>query len=100
MVTGRVDAGRAGWGAGPIAAGDDTCAVRVNRRARLMGASAMAGGALSLAIAAGVVTVFGGAPAAAQCASTNTGFTGSCTATATGAGSTAVGGSERDCQRR
>src|SRR5262249_56825035 len=41
--------------------------IPVSRRTRLMGASAIAGGALrSLAIAAGVVTVFGAAPAFAQ----------------------------------
>src|SRR5256884_7909644 len=60
---------------------------------RLMGASAIAGGPLrGLAAAAGMVTVFGGTPALAQCASTNTGFTGTCAAAAaTGGDSTAVG---------
>ena len=91
VATGRVDAARAGWGAGPIAAGDDTIAIRMSRRAHLMGASAMAGALRSMAIAAGMLTVFGGAPAAADCASTGAGFTGTCTATATGTGSTAVG---------
>src|SRR5262249_45258852 len=68
------------------------------RRPRLMGASAIAGGALrSLAIAAGVVTVFGAAPAFAQvgCQSAATDLSagaGGCLATAaTGGSSTAVG---------
>ena len=58
-----------------------------------MGESALTGGALrGLAIAAGMVTVFGGAPAFAQCLSTAAGFNGGCAAaTATGVGSTAVG---------
>ena len=42
--------------------------IPVSRRARLMGASAIAGGALrGLAVAAGMVTVFGASPALAQC---------------------------------
>jgi hypothetical protein len=43
------------------------------QRARLMGASALAGGTLrGLAVAAGMVTVFGGAPAFAGCQSSAT----------------------------
>ena len=76
-----------------IALANEPIGIPISRRARLMGASAIAGGTLrGLAVAAGMVTVFGGAPALAQCASTNTGFTGTCAAAAaTGANSTAVG---------
>jgi hypothetical protein len=75
------------------AAAGESIDMPLSRRARLLGASALAGGALrSLAIAAGMVTVFGAAPAFAQCRSTDTGFTGTCAATAAiGANSTAVG---------
>jgi hypothetical protein len=42
--------------------------ILLSRRARFMGASAIAGGVLrSLAVAAGMVTVFGSSPASAQC---------------------------------
>src|SRR5436309_5435862 len=76
-----------------IALANEPIGIPISRRARLMGASAIAGGTLrGLAVAAGMVTVFGGAPALAQCASTNTGFTGTCAAAAaTGGDSTAVG---------
>jgi hypothetical protein len=76
-----------------VAVGCASIGIAMSRRARLMGASAIAGGTLrGLAVAAGMVTVFGGAPALAQCASTDTGFTGTCAATAaTGANATAVG---------
>jgi hypothetical protein len=62
-------------------------------RAGLLASSALAGRPVrGLAAVAGVVTAFSAAPALAQCASTNTGLTGSCTATAvTGPTSTAVG---------
>ena len=41
--------------------------VSIGRRARLMGASALAGGALRSLVAAGMATVFGASPAMAQC---------------------------------
>src|SRR5262245_61368740 len=69
--------------------------IAISHRARLMGASALAGGALrGLAIAAGMVAVFGASPASAQCFSGTAGVldTGACEhAAATGAQSTAVG---------
>src|SRR5262245_56218877 len=53
--------------------------VSISRRARLLGASALASGALrGMAIAAGIVTVFGGSPTSAACLSTNSGFAGTC----------------------
>src|SRR5262245_51537429 len=65
-----------------------------SQRARLMGASALAGGALrGLAVAAGMVAAFGGAPARAQCFVNAVGtLSGPCFSTATGSSSTAVGG--------
>ena len=51
-----------------LAVADEPVGVPISRRAGLMGASALARGALrSLAVAAGMATVFGAAPAAAQC---------------------------------
>src|SRR5262245_57613575 len=73
----------------------DLCNFAGSSRARLMGASALAGGALrGLAVAAGMVTVFGSAPASAQCFSGLVGnlLTANCDITAaTGINSTAVG---------
>src|SRR5262245_15834770 len=63
-------------------------------RARLLGASAIAGGALRSLAAVGMVTGFGAAPALAQCFSGAAGnlLTASCEhAAATGVNSTAVG---------
>src|SRR5262249_56016523 len=71
--------------------------VSVGRRARLRGASALAGGALrGLAAAAGMAATLGAAPAFAGCNSGNVANTSllptpACTATATDAQSTAVG---------
>ena len=77
-----------------LAVADEPVGVPISRRAGLMGASALARGALrSLAVAAGMATVFGAAPAAAQCRSNPLGgFSGTCNAQATGPASTAVGG--------
>jgi hypothetical protein len=77
-----------------IAVANEPIGIPISRRARLMGASAIAGGTLrGLAVAAGMVTVFGGAPALAQCSSNAAGtLSGSCAAAAaTGANSTAIG---------
>src|SRR5262245_16656517 len=76
-----------------VAVVDEAVSTTLSRRARLMGASALAGGALhGLAIAAGIVTVFGASPAFAQCYSTMTGLAGDCTAVVpTGANATAIG---------
>jgi YadA head domain repeat (2 copies) len=79
-----------------IAVANEPIGIPISRRARLMGASALAGGALrSLAVAAGMAAVFGAAPAMAQCSS-NAGGTlsgaGACAAAAaTGTQSTAIG---------
>src|SRR5260370_33768432 len=65
-----------------LAVADEPVGIPISRRAGLMGASALAGGGLrGLAIAAGMVAVFGGAPAFAACCSTNTGTPGTCAAT-------------------
>ncbi len=80
-----------------IAVAGDSISIPRSRRARLLGASALAGDAFrSFAIAAGVVTALGTAPAFAQvgCQSDTSDLTagGSClAAAATGANSTAVG---------
>ena len=48
----------------------ETIGIPLSRRARLMGASALASGAMrGLAAAAGLAAVFGASPALAQCAS-------------------------------
>jgi trimeric autotransporter adhesin len=69
--------------------------VPVSRRAHLMGASALGGGARGLVIAAGMMTVLGAAPAFAQCSSDAAGTLsggGACAADiAAGANSTAIG---------
>jgi hypothetical protein len=67
-----------------IAVAGEPIGIAVSRRARLLGASALAGGALrGLAIAAGMVTAFGAAPALAQCFSDAGGtLSGSCAAAA------------------
>jgi hypothetical protein len=93
MKTGKRDANRNGSRGDDVAAPHESICIPLSRRARLMGASALAGGALrGLAVAAGMVTVFGGAPAFAQCSSNAGGtLSGSCAAAAaTGASSTAV----------
>jgi hypothetical protein len=57
-----------------VAVAGASTGISISLRARLMGASAIAGGALrGLAIAAGMVTAFGGAPALAVCFSGNAG---------------------------
>jgi hypothetical protein len=56
-----------------VAIPGESIGIPLSRRARLMGASALAGGAWrGLAIAAGMVTVFGGTPAFAGCQSSAT----------------------------
>jgi hypothetical protein len=63
----RINANLRGPQASDVAVGSKPIKVAGNRRARLMGANALAGGALrGLAIAAGMVTIFGAAPARAQ----------------------------------
>jgi hypothetical protein len=64
MKTKRIKATRTGSPVDRIAVVCESMSIPGNRRARLLGASALAGGALrGFAIAAGMVTVFGGAPA-------------------------------------
>ena len=77
-----------------IAVAGDSISIPRSRRARLLGASALAGDALRrLAIAAGVVTALGASPAFAQNAILDPGLAaGVCLpAAATGTNSTAVG---------
>src|SRR5262245_44441692 len=91
----RTNANSHGSQTDQVAAACKPIDVAGSRRARLMGASAIAGGTLrGLAIAAGMVTVFGAAPAMAQCFSGVGGnlLLGGCQSTAaTGINSTAVG---------
>jgi len=70
MTAARCKAHQRGSHVRYIAVVDEVVSTPLSRRARLMGASALAGGALrGLAIAAGIVTAFGASPAFAQCAS-------------------------------
>jgi hypothetical protein len=63
----RINANLRGPQASDVAVGSKPIKIAGNRRARRMGASALASGALhGLAIAAGMVTIFGAAPARAQ----------------------------------
>src|SRR5262249_7840097 len=93
MKRGRIKADPSGPRFNDI--GGETIDIAVSRHARLLGASALAGGVLrGLAIAAGMVTALGASPVFAQCASSATDLNGagSCAATAaTGTFSTAVG---------
>ena len=74
MTAARSKAHRRGSHVHYVAVVDEAVSTPLSLRARLMGASALAGGALrGLAIAAGIVTVFGASPASAQCASGATG---------------------------
>src|SRR5262249_55667001 len=92
MKTTRINANSHGPQADHVAVTCKPIDIAGSRRARLMGASAIAGGALrGFAIAAGMVTVFGTSPVLAQCQSTDTNFSGTCAATASGPASTAVG---------
>ena len=95
MKTGKLEAEPHGSQVHDIAIADEAINTPVSRRARLMGASALAGGTLlGLAIAAGVATVFGASPAAAQCFSGTGGnlLMAACDVTAaSGLASTAVG---------
>jgi hypothetical protein len=95
MKTGRLEAEPHGSQVHDIAIADEAINIPVGRRARLMGATAIAGGALrGLAVAAGMATVFGAAPAAAQCFSGTVGtlLMGPCDiSAATGGNATAVG---------
>ena len=68
----RINPNLRGPQASDVAVGGKPIKVAGNRRARLMGASALAGGALrGLAIAAGMVTIFGAATARAQLGTTS-----------------------------
>src|SRR6266508_6791467 len=68
MKTDRRNATQTGSPVYDIAVGCEAISIPVSRRARLLGASALAGGALrGLAIAAGMVTALGATPALAQC---------------------------------
>jgi trimeric autotransporter adhesin len=95
VETGKLNANQSTPRVHDIAVAREAICIPLSRRARLMGASAIAGGALrSLAVAAGMVTVFGGAPAFAGCQSSATDLSAgtSCAATAsTGTNSTAIG---------
>src|SRR5262245_22869620 len=95
MTAARWKAHRRGSHVDHVAVVDEAVSTPLSRCARLMGAIALAGGALrGLAIAAGIVTVFGASPAVAGCQSSATDLSAgtSCAATAsTGANSTAVG---------
>jgi hypothetical protein len=95
VKTGKPNANQSTPRVRDIAVACEATDIPVSRRARLMGASALAGGALrGLAVAAGMVTVFGGAPAFAGCQSSATDLSAgtSCAATAsTGVQATAVG---------
>jgi YadA head domain repeat (2 copies) len=98
MKTTRINATSLGPHVNHVAAAHKPIEIAGNRRARLLGASALAGGALrGLVVAAGMATVFGGAPALAQvgCQSAATdlsaGAGGCLAAAATGVASTAVG---------
>ena len=92
MTAARCKAHRRGSHVDHVAVVDEAVSTPLSRRARLMGATALAGGALrGLAIAAGIVTLFGGAPALAQCFSGTGGtlLSAACNVTAaTGADST------------
>jgi trimeric autotransporter adhesin len=95
MRMGKLDAEPEGSRVDEVAIAGESISISGSQRARLMGASALAGGALrGLSIAAGMATAFGATPAAAQCASGATGniTTAACDVTAaTGVNSTAVG---------
>ena len=97
MGTGKLDAEPEGSRVHEIAIAGESISNSGSQRARLMGASALTGGAVrGFAIAAGMVTAFGATPALADCASDTPSFTGSCTAAAAiGVNSTAVGAGAR-----
>jgi hypothetical protein len=66
VKTGKLNANQSTPRVRDIAVAPEAICIPLSRRARLMGASAIAGGTLrGLAVAAGMVTVFGGAPALA-----------------------------------
>src|SRR5262249_56088933 len=75
MKRGRIKADPSGPRFNDI--GGETIDIPVSRHARLLGASALAGGVLrGLAIAAGMVTALGASPVFAQCASSATTLSG------------------------
>src|SRR5262249_29532111 len=95
MKNTRTNANLHGQGVDQVADRGKPIDIAGSRRARLMGASALAGGALrGLAIAAGMATVFGAAPAFALDCQSGTSLSiisANCDATATGGNATAVG---------